>query len=119
MNLVTPDSVKAYLVRSLQRKIIRQLKSIRSKEKKIGIIPEIQVDYSVEEQIIAYQFMDEQQNRVTKALDVLTKRQKEAVYLKFYGNLSYKEISTQMAISADSVYNLVSKAIDSLQQDLT
>jgi RNA polymerase sigma factor (sigma-70 family) len=48
----------------------------------------------------------------------LTKRQQEAIYLKFYSNLSYKEVAAIMSISVDSIYNLISKAIDSLQHEI-
>jgi RNA polymerase sigma factor (sigma-70 family) len=55
---------------------------------------------------------------IGKALRTLTKRQQEAIYLKFYSNLSYKEVASIMSISVDSIYNLISKAIDSLQHEL-
>ena len=51
-------------------------------------------------------------------MDALTRRQKEVIYLKFYANLSYPEIAGKMAISTDSIYNLVSKAIDNMQSEL-
>jgi RNA polymerase sigma factor (sigma-70 family) len=68
--------------------------------------------------MIEDQIQLEQNYIVGKALHVLTKRQQEAIYLKFYCNLSYKEVATTMSISADSIYNLISKAIDDLQLEL-
>ena len=67
----------------------------------------------IEDQIVL-----EQNYVVSKALQALTKRQQEAIHLKFYSNLSYKEVATMMSISVDSIYNLISKAIDSLQHEL-
>lgn len=49
---------------------------------------------------------------------MLTKRQREALFLKFYANLSYTEIAGMMAISTGSIYNLISKSIDSMQHAL-
>ena len=71
-----------------------------------------------EDQMIEDQIHLEQNHFVSKALHVLTKRQQEAIYLKFYCNLSYKEVATAMSISVDSIYNLISKAIDDLQLEL-
>ena len=119
-NLGFPQSVKAYLISSIQRKVIRQLKKTRlvSQLKEIDELNGLQVDYSAERKIIAEQTRAEQQNTLFKAMNALTKRQKEAVYLKFYANLSYPEIAGKMAISTDSIYNLVSKAIDNMQEEL-
>jgi RNA polymerase sigma factor (sigma-70 family) len=71
-----------------------------------------------EDQLIADQIHLEQNYVVNKALSALTKRQQEAIYLKFYSDLSYKEVAAMMSISVDSIYNLISKAIDSLQHEL-
>jgi RNA polymerase sigma factor (sigma-70 family) len=71
-----------------------------------------------EDQMIEDQIQLEQNHLVNKALHVLTKRQQEAIYLKFYCNLSYKEVAATMSIGVDSIYNLISKAIDDLQLEL-
>lgn len=120
MNLSIPQSVKAYLVSSMHRKIIRQQKKNRLQNalKEFEETPDSDSGNSIEKKIIADDARQEQQNNIYKALSALTKRQKEAVYLKFYANLSYPEIAKKMAISTDSIYNLVSKAIDNLQVEL-
>lgn len=119
-NLGFPQSVKAYLLSSIQRKVIRQLKKARliAELKEADELDGQQVDFSAERKIIAEQTRVEQQHTLFKAMSALTKRQKEAVYLKFYANLSYPEIAGKMAISTDSIYNLVSKAIDNMQVEL-
>ena len=117
MNLATPLSVKSYLIVSLRRKIMRKLKkfhSIRS-----GIVLPQEFVNSKEDQIISEQSLHDQQFMIMKAVDCLTKRQKEAIQLKFFSNLKYEEIAGMMCISTDSVYNLVSKAINNLQKGLT
>jgi len=118
MNLATPLSVKAYLIVSLQRKIIRQLRKFRFQKTEIDRLP-IEFAYSKEDQLISEQHIHDQQCMVSRAVNSLTKRQKEAIQLKFYVNLSYEEIAGIMKISTDSIYNLVSKAIYNLQQGLT
>jgi len=117
-NLATPVSVKAYLIASIQRKIIRQLKRFRSQKIEMDRLP-LEFVHSKEDQLISDQLTQDQKCIVNRAVNSLTKRQKEAIQLKFYTNLSYEEIAGMMKISTDSIYNLVSKAIDNLQQDLT
>jgi RNA polymerase sigma factor (sigma-70 family) len=117
-NLSTPISVKAYLVVSIQRKILRQLKKIRSQQNEAERMPQGIVT-SKEDQIIMEQLRHDQQSMVVRAVNALSKRQKEAIQLKFYENLSYEEIAGMMNISTCSIYNLVSKAIGNMQQGLT
>jgi RNA polymerase sigma factor (sigma-70 family) len=117
MNLSTPVSVRAYLIASIQRKIIRQMKKSRSQHTEMKVLP-TEIVYSREDQIISEQIIQDQHYRVNRAVDTLTKRQKEAIQLKFYSNLSYEEIAGLMKISTDSIYNLISKAIIALQQGI-
>lgn len=116
MNLVTPESVKAYLLCSTQRKIVRQIKKNRDFQNKNSFCFGLEVANSIEEHIILEQTILESKRDISKALDTLTKRQKEAVCFRYYDNLSYSEISTKMDISTDSVYNLVSKALDNIHK---
>ena len=78
----------------------------------------IEIVHSKEDQLISEQLTQDQKYLVNRAVDSLTKRQKEAIHLKFYANLSYDEIAGMMKISTDSIYNLISKAINTLQQEL-
>jgi RNA polymerase sigma factor (sigma-70 family) len=117
LNLTTPICVKAYLIASIQRKIIRQLKMLRSRKTEMDRLP-VEYIHSKEDQLISDQITQDLHFMINRAVNSLTKRQKEAIQLKFYANLSYAEIAGMMKISTDSLYNLVSKAIDNLQQDL-
>jgi len=51
-----------------------------------------------------------------EAIDRLTARQKEAVYLKFYFNLTYEEISAMLGISVKSTYKLFGRAVEELRR---
>jgi len=113
-SLSTPDSVNSYLVISLRREILRQLKKSRLVQADIEKIEIEEKSHSAEESLIVSQEIEEQENRMSAALKCLTKRQKEAIYLKFYANLSYIEIGKKMAIGSDSIYNLISKAIHNM-----
>jgi RNA polymerase sigma factor (sigma-70 family) len=118
MNLAAPQSVKAYLVSSVHRMVIRELKKRRTWQHMFRDVVFPKVTPSVEEQIITDQTKSERQKKVRNSLSALTKRQQEAVYLKFYANNSYPQIAEKMSITTDSVYNLVSKAIENIEREL-
>jgi RNA polymerase sigma factor (sigma-70 family) len=118
-SLAEPNSVKGYLLSAIQRKIIRQLNRFRSRQQEISMMSLPTVASCHEDKLIEDQLGLEQNHSVAKAMNTLTKRQREAITLKFYSNLSYKEIAAIMCISVDSTYNLISKAVDALQNELT
>lgn len=117
-NLALPRSVKAYLLCSVHRKIIRKIKKERNHVSFDAIYLMDRCTQSIEAEIIEAQIQKQQKIQVSKALDRLTKRQKQAILLKFYGNLSYPEIAGKMLISTASTYNLVSKAVYQIADNL-
>ncbi|RYF73519.1 MAG: sigma-70 family RNA polymerase sigma factor, partial [Cytophagaceae bacterium] len=56
---------------------------------------------------------------LTRALDRLPRRQREAVYLKFYQNMGNEEISKLMDINIQSVYNLIFGALGNLKKHVS
>lgn len=60
INLATPLSVKAYLMVSIQRKIMRQVKKVRSQQTEMDRLP-MEFVISKEDQIISEQLMHDQQ----------------------------------------------------------
>jgi RNA polymerase sigma factor (sigma-70 family) len=116
--LSQPDSVKAYLLSAIQRKLKRQTTRLRPHQNDIEKVKTLPVSNCREDQLIDDQTELEQKYVVDKALNSLTKREREAICLKFYSNLSYKEVAEVMSIRVDSIYNLISKGIDTLQVEL-
>jgi len=115
------NSIKYYLFTSLKRRLIDNF-SAQSRFDQIEDLNEVKSlgsTSSEESQIIAAQGSEEQKQRVLKALDKLTGRQKEAVVLKFYDNLPNDDIAAKMNISVEGVYNLVSKALNRCRKDIS
>ncbi len=71
---------------------------------------------SGEDIMISHEVSEEKQARLKVALESLTNRQKEIVYLRFYGGLSYQEIAEVTAIKYQSVRNIFSKALKELRK---
>lgn len=110
-------SIKAYLLKSLKYKL---LKVFRKKSK---ILPlqenaEGNFEWSHENFLIAEQESDEKKQRVLGAVAHLSSRQKEIIYLKYYQNLSYEEVSGIMNINYQAARNLLYQAIKSLKNIL-
>lgn len=117
-NLGVPRSVKAYLLCSVQRKIIRQVKRKRtSVPYEMADLHDTEVQ-SIEKKMIMEQHHAEKKKHIHRAIKVLTRRQQEAVLLKFYANLSYPEIAAKMYISTNAIYNLISKAMSQISCEL-
>jgi RNA polymerase sigma factor (sigma-70 family) len=116
--LADTDSIKFYFYRSIRRKIVNELKSIN----KFTTDEELLLDYnfelilSPESNLISHQINEEQKENLLKAISTLTKRQKEAIFLRYYEDLSYQEVAYIMSLTINSTYVLISKAIDVLKK---
>lgn len=114
------DSVKFYLFKALKRKLVKRLVNHR-KYANGSFEPEeydFEIVLSPEFDLISRQVSQEQKERMVKALNSLTKRQKEAITLKFYDGLSYQEVAVLMAMSVRATYNLIYRAIEVLRSQL-
>lgn len=111
------QSVKAYLLKSLKYKLLRALSkrtltSTDDTEKLYGF------ELSHESLLITNEESKEQTDKVLKAFGQLSSRQKEIIYLKFYQELSYEEISEVMNINYQVSRNLLYQAIKALKKIL-
>lgn len=114
------DNILFYLLKSFKRKLLRKLQT----EKKFVGDKEIweyhfDVSWSVEHELILKEVSKQKSKLLSKALNKLTPRQKEAIYLRFTKELSYKEIAEVMDISVEACRNLISKAISILKKWMT
>jgi RNA polymerase sigma factor (sigma-70 family) len=114
-NLADTDSIKFYLFKSLRRKLFRIKKSKADHD----FLQLSELDDSVapshEFFVIAEQTSLEKRQRLMKMLDSLTARQREAVLLRYFEEMSYDKIAGIMEMSKQSAYNLIHKAISQLR----
>lgn len=112
------DSVKSYLFISLRRTIFRKLR--KQKARKIRNKRYLDVSFedmfNIEEMMIHLETQNEHQKKLIIAIDSLGKKQKEAIYLKFYEGFSSNEIATIMGIKRQSVYNHISEGVQKLKE---
>jgi RNA polymerase sigma-70 factor (ECF subfamily) len=112
----TVISVRAYLLKSLKYKLLKTYRKSRS------IVPiaddEASFEWSHESFLIAGEEVAEKKRQLLKAMEQLSGRQKEIIYLKYYQNLSYDEVSEIMNINYQVARNLLYQAIRSLKNRL-
>lgn len=111
-------SPKFYFLRAIKNKV---LKSLDSMHRKMGqqLPPEdyhFYHEFSIEKIIIAREVSDENAARLKAILALLSKREKEVVYLKYYQYLDNGQIAELMNVNRQSVYNLLHEAIRKLKE---
>lgn len=112
------EYVKSYLFKSVRHKIFRELHKNRWHMNAESIEDNyyFDVEFSIEHHLIREQTLRETSNKFAEVLNTLPKRQKEIIYLRFYQDLEVSEIVQIMEINAQSVYNLLHKALANLRE---
>ena len=108
-------NVKSYLFTSLKRKICLVLKKEAAEINQHFEIPFL-LSGSTEEQIINDERQSELLGKLSRQLELLPSRQKEALYLRFNSELDYEEISAIMNVSLETCRTLVYRGIKQLRE---
>ena len=76
------------------------------------------IEPSIEINLIQVQNDLEQKNALSVAMSKLSKRQREAIHLKFYEKMTYSQLAEILEIDLKSSYKLIGKAIDALRKSV-
>ena len=112
------SSIRLYLFKALRNKILKE------KAKRKPLRPGIDEDYyfqfehSSESLMIHNQLSEERRKKLRLALESLTQRQREAIFLKFYQKLSYKEVASVVGITQKATYKLIARSIQMLRNKM-
>lgn len=111
-NLRVVDNIKPYLFKALRRHIISNLKWEKSFINS-GQEPEelFQIEFSHEDFLINRNIDFETRENLIKALNKLTKRQREAIYLRYFEGLAFESISEIMSMKIQSVRNSIHRGL--------
>lgn len=119
-NLGKTDNIRLYLLKSLRRKLIREIKQKHKFEESYrGIEVQPNIVFSVEEDLISTEEKSHRQELVKQGMKELNLKQREVLYYKFTCGFDYKQISEVMAVTNDSARQLASRAIQSLKKYMT
>lgn len=116
-SLSETDSIKFYLLKSLRRRITRAvlgMKRFETVAEDMRVLEE-SIDFSAEHFLIMHETEELQRARLRRAIEGLTKRQRESIYLKFFQGLDNAAVASVMGLSPASVSTLVSQAIRALR----
>ncbi len=112
------SSIRLYLFKALRNKILKE--KAKRKPLRPGIDDDynFQFEHSSESLMIHNQFSEERRKKLRLALDSLTQRQREAIFLKFYKKLSYKEVAAVVGITQKATYKLLARSIQMLRDKM-
>lgn len=110
------DSIKFYLLKSLRRKLVRlQSKTISRIFGSLSFDYQTEITPSHEFVLISEQVSIERRQQVMAMLSKLTRRQQEAIFLRYFEELNGEQIALVMSLSKQAVYNLLHHALDQLK----
>jgi RNA polymerase sigma factor (sigma-70 family) len=116
--------VKPYLITALRRRLLDSLRQRSGLQPLPGFFSDNEFhsiaafSYSPEDFIIREQEAESRSQKISQALNQLTKRQREAIYLRFFENMEYKKIAAAMDLKERTVYNLVHEGLNNLRTSL-
>ena len=108
-------NIKYYLFKSLRRKIIYKL----SRDSKISVTDDLiafDIELSHKTHYLTQQINAELRQKIIDLVKTLTPKQREAIFLIFYEELSYPEAAKIMDLKIKTVYNLIHMAISKLRE---
>ena len=73
-------------------------------------------EFSIDTIIVHHETTAELRNRIQKALVMLSPRQREAIFLRFYEALSFEEVAQVMNISVKATYKLMARSLLKLKE---
>lgn len=118
--ILTPNSIHAYLLSSVRRRILRE--KVRQRVEDNSTVnnlenePEL-FDFSHEWLLIEQDSLNEMNLKVSELLNKLPKRQREVLYLRFYQNLERTEIAEIMGVNEQSVSNHLQSAFKNFKDN--
>lgn len=118
-NLGDAVSVKAYLLSTLRRRVLLKMKRNRRKQVLAVELFTFNPDIEFSPEMIRIQEEGDyfKRNIIKRALNQLSKRQREVIYLRFYQNISCKEVAKVMDIKYQSVLNHCQTALQELRKN--
>lgn len=118
--LSTPENVKAYLFKAYRRKLLRCIEKFRATAKRKGALSPNHIrhiQFSIDELIIQQEVVTLHREVLVEMLNKLPKRQREVIFLRYYNDLSIKDIAEVLSITYQGTVNTLYKAIKALRKD--
>lgn len=118
--IAVAESVRAYLLVSLRRQVLHALAQQRQRHAVYTAFETLEPReyFSPEDFLILQETEAGERLSLKRALQAIPPRMREALYLKTYNGLSYREIAGVMNVSAQVARNYVCEAMQRLREVL-
>ena len=108
-------NIKYYLFKSLRRKIIYKL-SLQARHPETDDLTCFEIELSDKTHYLNQEVANDIRKNLKQLVLSLTPKQKEAIFLIYYDQLSYDEVASIMCLKVKTVYNLIHLAITKLRE---
>jgi RNA polymerase sigma factor (sigma-70 family) len=115
--LPSVSNPEGYFYSFFRRALVKKIKG-----SVLQVVPEKgewEPEFSADAIIIKKEASRELQQKMKAAIDSLTPRQREAIYLRFYEGLSYEEVAATLNISVKATYKIVARALLNLKDKVS
>ncbi|WP_299578678.1 sigma-70 family RNA polymerase sigma factor [uncultured Sunxiuqinia sp.] len=114
--LSATDNIRLYLFKALKRKLIREIqKSHRIQQVEGEPVVSFNISFLCSFDHTDFELSRTQKQELVDAIEALTDRQKEAIYLRFTRGLDYREIAVILNLNYQSARALIHRAISKLR----
>ena len=119
-NLGETTSIRYYLMASIKRKLVRHLETQQRhfQHQEAYYLENPDFITSHENRLVAFEEEQTFSDTLAESFKYLTKRQREAISLKFFHDMDTDQISSMMRINPQSVYNLIFGALKILKEHI-
>lgn len=114
--LGSTENIRFYLFKSLKNTIYKEIDKSHRIELEGSVWLKFDAPFTFEEEIEEKENVSNKEKALLKALNKLSKRQREIIYLRFECGMEYEEICDIMQLKNDSARKLVFRAIKSLKK---
>jgi RNA polymerase sigma factor (sigma-70 family) len=118
--LGNPPIVKQYLFKAFRTVIFRKLQQRSSHNTELLDDERYEFCFvlAADQKVVNDERDEEVRKTVQAALTALTPRQREAVYLRFYEDMSYEQIAEMLEMNIGGTYKLIYRALDRLKENM-
>lgn len=118
LQLNETDYVKFYLLKALRNALISKLEQQRNVSLDADESLFTQLELTMDEEEEEESFSELQKKELTRAMETLTARQREAVYLRYISNVPLEEIAQMLDMNYQSTRNLIHRSLLKLRKEL-
>jgi RNA polymerase sigma factor (sigma-70 family) len=115
LGLSSPPSVKFYLLKSVRNKMFLETKDKLSLIRRDESIEDF-FEEDIEKHLICRETDDFNKQKLSRLINMLPERQREALFLKYFEEMKVEEIGEVMGVNRQSAANFLYRALSALRE---